>query len=366
MDLFMTIAEELFQLSRLALTGRRQEIQLMIRRISKRQKNTSPELAERLIALLRESPDKASPLRRATARPIPVDNDSRLQLVRLEQFPELDVEPVYSSNVTQALNQLIMERKARDRLLSANLEPSRSALFTGPPGVGKTLAAKLVAGELKKPLFILDLSAVMSSFLGRTGNNVRSVLDYAKETDCILLLDELDAVAKRRDDSTEVGELKRLVTVLLQEVDDWPADSLLLAATNHPDLLDPAVWRRFESVIAFPLPLTNEIRKAIKNFFHGDSAGDDWIEILTLIFKGFSYSDIRRAITQARRAVVVREIDLNTALRELVQQHIENISRKDRTKLAVKFADTGIATQRQASELTGVSRDTIRRHLNDA
>ena len=76
----------------------------------------------------------------------------------------------------------------------------------------------------------------MSSFLGRTGGNLRLVLDYAKGQDCILLLDELDAIAKRRDDATEVGELKRLVTVLLQEIDDWPATGLLLAATNHPDV----------------------------------------------------------------------------------------------------------------------------------
>ena len=99
------------------------------------------------------------------------------------------------------------------------MDPTRSALFTGPPGVGKTLAAKWMARELGQPLAILDLSAVMSSFLGRTGSNVRAVLDFARDRRCILLLDEFDAVAKRRDDTSEIGELKRLVTVLLQEID---------------------------------------------------------------------------------------------------------------------------------------------------
>ena len=94
----------------------------------------------------------------------------------------------------------------------------------------------------------------MSSYLGRTGSNIRHVLDYAKGVDGVLLLDELDAIAKRRDDATDVGELKRLVTVLLQEIDDWPSSGLLIAATNHPGLLDPAVWRRFELRVSFPMP----------------------------------------------------------------------------------------------------------------
>jgi hypothetical protein len=111
--------------------------------------------------------------------------------------------------------------------------------------LGDTLAARVLARTLGRPLLILDLAAVMSSFLGRTGGNLRHVLDYAKSIECVLLLDELDAIAKRRDDAGEIGELKRLVTVLIQEIDDWPSSGLLVAATNHPELLDPAIWRRF-------------------------------------------------------------------------------------------------------------------------
>ena len=149
------------------------------------------------------------------------------------------------------MDQLVAEHSRVGDLLRAGLSPTRTALFIGPPGVGKTLGDGWLARELHRPLLTLDLSAVMSSFLGRTGANLRHVSDYAKGVPCIMLLDEIVAIAKRRDDSQEVGELKRLVTVLLQEIDDWPSGGLLIAATNHSDLLDPAVWRRFETQIAF-------------------------------------------------------------------------------------------------------------------
>ena len=129
------------------------------------------------------------------------------------------------------------------------LSPTRSAIFVGPPGVGKTLTARWLASQLGVPLYVLDLTAVMSSLLGRSGTNLRAALDFAKRSPCVLLLDEIDAIAKRRSDDTDIGELKRLVTVILQEVDEWPATGLLLAATNHAELIDPALWRRFDLVI---------------------------------------------------------------------------------------------------------------------
>ena len=248
-------------------------------------------------------------------------------------------------------------------LLKHGLLPTKSMLFTGPPGVGKTMAAKWVASKLGKPLLILDLAAVMSSFLGRTGNNIRHVLDYAKNTECVLLLDELDAIAKRRDDSSEIGELKRLVTVLLQEIDDWPSSGLLIAATNHPDLLDPAIWRRFEVVLTFKNPTKKQIEELVSNLLAGEVKSPEmWGAILASTFIGKSFSDIERIITFARKSAAIHDIPLEKKIKDLLVVE-DTLNHSERIKLACTLVDEGVLSQRQAHELTGVARDTIRKGL---
>lgn len=352
--------DELVHIARLALAGRPQDVQTFIRRLARRYQGEMPAIAEQLTELLREAPTRQSPLRREAAAPVPVDVESRLQLLRIEESPELDVEPIWDNGVKRALVQIVSERRRDEELLKQGLSPTRSIIFTGPPGVGKTLAARWIARELNRPLLTLDLSAVMSSFLGRTGTNVRHVLDYAKSVNCVLLLDELDSIAKRRDDSTDVGELKRLVTVLLQEIDDWPATGLLIAATNHADLLDPAVWRRFEMKIEFPMPSDEAVRQAIDTFLGTSHAPAAWKDVLAVTLRGVSFSDIEREMKLARRAAVTRDIPLEDALGQVVQNRVEPLPRRERGQIAMWLTEAGIS-QRQVHELTGVSRDTIRK-----
>ena len=334
---------------------------MLVRKYARQHRATSPELAERLMALLRKTPTRGNPTRRIETEGLPLDSDSRLPLIRILETPVLETEPVYDERTWEALRQVVRERERLERLAEAGVDPTRTVLFTGPPGVGKTLAAKWIAHELGRPLAILDLSAVMSSFLGRTGSNLRTVLDFARDHEYVLLLDELDAVAKRRDDTTEIGELKRLVTVLLQEIDEWPSSGLLLAATNHADLLDPAVWRRFEILVEFPLPEADSLEALLRDRLDVEN-GSPWPAVLSRALVGASFSDAYQAASHARRIAALEGLEIEGGIERVLEHLVASLSRPRRQELAVALTEQGLLSQRQASEITGISRDTIRKH----
>lgn len=349
----------LVQLARLALSGRAQDIQMYVRRAARELRRFSPDVATELAKHVGSALPQVV-RKSAVITSVPVDHESRLQLAKYEE-PQPDVVvPILHHTLLPKLERLILERFREAELYQADLHPTRTVLFTGPPGVGKTLVSRWIAAALGRPLVTLDLAAVMSSFLGRTGNNVRQVLDYAKSTPCVLLLDEFDAIAKRRDDSSEIGELKRLVTVLLQEIDDWPATGLLIAATNHPNLLDPAIWRRFELIVEFPLPDDSLIEAAISHFLGRDAEGLP-IGALVALFRGSSFSDIERDMALVRREAVLAKRRPSEVLVELVRARMQTtLPRHERHELAEAMLQLGLS-QREVSELTGVSRDTLRK-----
>lgn len=362
------LEDDFVQLARLALDQKHDDVRAFVRRAGRRFARTNPELARALGELTQK-------ISRSVGRgaagiefpaPVPVDADSRLELVRREEPVILDHKPIFSADLRSTLDMVLAERRSERRLRDAGLAPTRSLLFTGSPGLGKTLAARWLASELGFPLLTLDLSAVMSSFLGRTGNNIRAVLDHARTIPCVMLLDEFDACAKRRDDATEIGELKRLVTVLLQAVDDWPETGLLVAATNHPDLLDPAVWRRFDHVLTFPAPGRAELVDAVGLFVGGQADVDgDWTKILAGVLEGSSFADVERTILGVRRKAAVANVPLTIFLEELVKTRVDAVTQKKRLEIALALDELGLS-QRRVAEITGVSRDTIRKHKDES
>ncbi len=363
---------DLAQMVRLALAEQTEDVRLFAARLVRKYRGTAPDLAEQLELYLKSKPARSvSPMRKlsppsSATQGLPVDDESRLSLLKVFKDEPTRDAPLLSGEVEEVLTQLIAERRQSDRLRAMGLTPTRSAIFVGPPGVGKTLTARWLAAQLKVPLYVLDLTAVMSSLLGKSGANLRAAIDFAKREPCVLLLDEIDAIAKRRSDDSDVGELKRLVTVILQEVDEWTASSVLLAATNHPELIDPALWRRFDLVVQFKTPDEQAVKEAIKRFLGPDYAlFARWIDILVFAFAGHSFSDIERDVQRFRRAVALGTTTDADLVEDFMNARALALDRQGRIDLAVMLAKRTRLSQHAVSEITGVSRDTIRKYTNE-
>jgi hypothetical protein len=264
--------------------------------------------AGRLRKMLEESDQQLRPAGAAFAKALPVDEDSRFPLIERVNLRTLSEAPVVlGQDQWDIVNEFLSIAKSYAQADTNSLTTSLSFLMYGPPGTGKSRLARYIAQELGLELYVARLDGLISSFLGSTSKNIRALFDFAAKTPCVLFLDEFDAIAKLRGDSQELGELKRVVNSFIQNLDTLGNQSIVIAATNHQELLDSAIWRRFSYRLALDFPTTDLRRKMWEAFSKDLEFTPREKELLVDLSEGFTGSDIHEVCVRLQRRRITKK-----------------------------------------------------------
>lgn len=229
---------------------------------------------------------------------------------------------VLASKTRKVLERVIREHKTIRDIRAHGLAPRKKLLLVGPPGTGKTMTASVIAGELALPLFTVRLDRLITRYMGETAAKLRLVFNSIAQTRAVYLFDEFDSIGSERGLSNDVGEIRRVVNSFLQMVEHDSSDSIIIAATNHPKILDRALFRRFDDIIRYVLPTIEEVKSVLKARLGNAKTATrlQWTK-LSLRAKGLSYADITRAAEDALKHALIerrplKESDLSDALAE--------------------------------------------------
>lgn len=310
---------------------------------------------------LMASGSSASFFASGTTTAAPRDKDSLLELYEIVR-PEVSFEEVILPESQKGiLSQIIQEQQNAVELLKHSMTPINRVLLCGPPGCGKTMTAYALAHELSLPVAYVRLDGLVSSYLGQTSTNLRKVFDAVRNQRIVLFLDEFDAIAKKRDDTNELGELKRVVTTLLQNFDNMPPNVLLIAATNHEHLLDPAIWRRFNVTITLEFPTEKQRTAMIQKWIDKyNIEGKISAKSLGKVTKGLSGAGIEELMTAAaKKALISGSMKTSDIVTILVQQKTKFSDTGDETmKVICEMLANGVSL-RAAAEAIGVTHSTL-------
>lgn len=307
----------------------------------------------------------------------PVDKESGNYLAEILSPQDFNLsKPTFDPILEQSINYLLEEWRNVDKLKENGLNPAYSLMLFGLPGTGKTLLATYLASQLNLPLVVAKLDGLLSSFLGTTARNIANLFTFVNRYQCILLLDEFDAIAKLRDDPNELGELKRVVNTLLQCLDERSRFGYTIAITNHENLLDPAIWRRFDLRIEIPKP-TIEVRKEIINSLAKQIINFSEVQIIFLakLTQNYSGSDITKLMGFLNRKKILANEDFNfiNTIKEFVKlnanltntEFVNNLNSDDEN--LVKFLKHNAIfqlTQTEIAELLNTTQPNVSRLLN--
>ncbi|KZX22345.1 AAA family ATPase [Rathayibacter tanaceti] len=271
-------------------------------------------LADRLAELITTHGHSGTPQRDSYSSAV---SDLVHEVIPRKRIDDLRLAPL----VQQSVRELIEEHHRGDLLRSYGIEPRNRVLFEGPPGNGKTSLAEALATELMLPFYTVRYEGVVSSFLGETTARLDQVFDFARTRRCVLFFDELDTLAKERADAHETGEIKRVVSTLLMQIDRLPAHVILVGATNHSELLDRAAWRRFQLRITLESPSRTNMTAYLEGLVK-QLGGHLGFTPRTLADKlaGASYAEVEEFAKDIRRRVILTGpgADTPTIVRERI------------------------------------------------
>ena len=232
------------------------------------------------------------------------------ELVPTRCFEEM----ILPQEADETIRELVEEQFRADLLRSYNLEPRNRVLLAGPPGNGKTTLAEAIANALSVPFLVVRYEAIIGSYLGETAQRIEQAFEYARSRRCVLFFDEFDAVGKERGDRQETGEIKRVVSSLLLQVDAMPSYVIVVVASNHPELLDRAVWRRFQIRLELPMPTQSQIEEWI-TYFEKRTKHDMGRSPRSIArsLRGLSFAEVEDFGADVLRKIVLSEPNVDTA-----------------------------------------------------
>lgn len=331
--------------------------------------------ARRLRKILEDSDHQLRPADVGYAPVLPVDTDSRFPLIERVNVRAMHEAPVVlAQDKWDVINEFLSIAKSYALLDAQGVAGPINLLMSGPPGTGKSRLARFIAQELGLDLYVARLDGLISSFLGSTSKNIRALFDFAAKTPCVLFLDEFDAIAKLRGDSQELGELKRVVNSFIQNLDTLGPQSIILAATNHENLLDSAVWRRFNYRLELSFP-TQDLRQELwRQFLNSFDLDERDIELLVDLSEGFSGADVQEVSKrlERRRITTQRAPELKDAFQILQnigigegqeRRFLSQLKGKDINAMvgALRARNTKLYGHAALARLLGVSRATAYR-----
>ncbi len=259
-------------------------------------------LAERLALSLNNGVNK-----KTAVRPNGETSDLIFEVNPQKRFDDL----IINDQILKICQELVEEQNRADLLRSYGLEPRNKILLAGPPGNGKTSLAEALATHLMYPLLVIRYENLIGRYLGETASRLQKVFSYVKTRNCVLFFDEFDTIGKERGDTKETGEIKRVVSSLLLQMDSLPSYVVVITASNHPELLDRAVWRRFQLRIELKPPDIKQVECFIKLFVKRTGMNFNYSpKSLSQKLSGYSFSEVEEFCTDVvRQAVLTNKQD---------------------------------------------------------